>query len=384
MNMQQDLRGIKIDFLSGTLERGGAERQLWYMTRVCVQAKMRVRVLTLNRGGPYERMLRDEGVPVLWVGQPRSRFHRLWSIIRQTRAHRPHCIHSAHFYSNLYAVCAARLCGAADIGAIRTDVVHEVSTMPFLGRAGVHLPRYLVANSAQAIETLRARGLRKRSLFLLENGVDTEKFSPAEPNDDDPRAQTEICFVCAGSCASQKRIDLFLSALTQVRKSGYPRVRGIVAGDGPLRGVLQRQARELGLGEDAVQFLGEVGDIQEVYRKADVCVLTSDYEGMPNVVLEAMACGLPVVATAVGAVPDLLTDSVNGYVVERGNVTMLADRLRRLVQDPRLCREMGQRARSSVKTRFSLAALSARAISLYTSILAREGSRGRSWPALRR
>jgi glycosyltransferase involved in cell wall biosynthesis len=106
-----------------------------------------------------------------------------------------------------------------------------------------------------------------------------------------------------------------------------------------------------------------------LYQRADICVLTSDYEGTPNVLLEAMASGLPVVATNVGGIPDIVQDGVTGLVVERDDRDVLLAALAELVKDPTRRLEMGHRAREFVEAGHSLDRLPANLLNLYDLVL---------------
>ena len=103
-----------------------------------------------------------------------------------------------------------------------------------------------------------------------------------------------------------------------------------------MRAELEAQAAALGLGSNAIEFTGSVSDVALVFGKADISVLTSEYEGTPNVLLEAMACGLPVVATDVGGVPDVVRPGINGFLTRPGDDEGLLSALKRLINNPDL------------------------------------------------
>ncbi|MCM8820193.1 MAG: glycosyltransferase, partial [Candidatus Omnitrophica bacterium] len=141
--------------------------------------------------------------------------------------------------------------------------------------------------------------------------------------------------------------------------------------DGPMRPALEQQARVLGLLLEGVKFCGQVYDVRSVYQKADILILTSEYEGMPNVVLEAMASALPVVSAAVGGVGEIVQHNVTGYLVERGNENGFIDALLTLINNEQLRIEMGQRAREYVKKQYSLKLLPQILKNLYHKVLSK-------------
>ena len=132
--------------------------------------------------------------------------------------------------------------------------------------------------------------------------------------------------------------------------------RLLIAGDGAEREALAQSARDNGVG-DTVEFLGEVSDVPGVLARADVYVQPSFQEGLPNAVLEAMAMGLPIVATRVSGNEDVVADGDNGLLVPPGDPDALAAAVRRLVADPALALRMGRRSREIVESRFSLTAV---------------------------
>jgi glycosyltransferase involved in cell wall biosynthesis len=139
-------------------------------------------------------------------------------------------------------------------------------------------------------------------------------------------------------------------------------------GAGPLHGDLEKQAIELGLIPDAVEFRGAVADMKSVYQEADLLILTSDFEGTPNVVLEAMASGLPVVATQVGGLKEIIRNGETGYLVEPDSPETI-ERLLSLIEDSSLRCNVGMRARQYVKSEHSVERLPALLENLYSQAL---------------
>lgn len=148
----------------------------------------------------------------------------------------------------------------------------------------------------------------------------------------------------AGRLTPQKALGDALAALARV-----PGVQLLVRGDGPERAALERQAAELGL-DGRVRFLGAGtrDDVVRLFRAVDAALLTSAWENMPHAVLEALAAGTPVVATAVGGVPEVVRDGENGLLVPAGDVEAIAEAIRRIVEDEGLRRSLAAAARASV------------------------------------
>lgn len=211
-----------------------------------------------------------------------------------------------------------------------------------------HRAALVVANSQGARDLALATGWGV-PIEVIPNGVDTEFFRPA------PRVPGEgpLKIIFVGRLNPQKALDLLLQALASplVLASGQD-WRLLLVGDGPLRGQLQSQARKLRL-EGQIQFLGwQTSErLLNLYQSSDIFVLPSWDEGMPNTLLEAMACGLPSIVTRISGSQELVRAGVEGLLVDRGDTSGLASALTDLLVDASLRRRMGEHARRSAEQR---------------------------------
>ena len=361
-----DLARLKICFLAGTLGQGGAERQLFYLTQALTRSGAGVRLLSLTQGEFWEVPIQELGVPVEWIGQKRGRLARLLRLTRVLRRERPALVQSLHFYVNAYAAVAARLAGVREIGALRSDCFSEVRMDGrLLGQLNLRTPRFLAANSLAAIRNAASLGVSAARLHHLPNVIDTAAFQPVIPQ---PKPVLQILAV--GRLGEEKRFDRFLRALAQLRRETDTPVKGVIVGDGPMRAPLERQAAELGLLPKGVEFRGATSGMASVYQATDVLVLTSDWEGTPNVLLEAMACGVPVIATRVGGVPDVVSDGETGWLVGPDDELALNAALMKLVNNEAMRRAFGERARRHVEERHALRRLPEFLGALYERVLA--------------
>jgi glycosyltransferase involved in cell wall biosynthesis len=360
-----DLTQIKVCFLAGTLGQGGAERQLFYMLKALRERNAQVRLLCLTSGEFWEKKLVAMGIPVKWVGKPRSRLARLSNIVKALTRERADIVQSQHFYVNPYAAAAARLTGSRSIGAIRSDMLSEVhNDNETLRRWGLTFCRIVAANSQPAIRTAMEFGVPRNKLRLLPNVVDTDEFQP------DRESSNSTCFtvVSVGRLVPSKRCDRLLAVMARLKQTCSTRTRLLIAGDGTCRGELEQQVRKRDL-VGSVEFLGSRTDLPAIYRSAKALAITSDYEGTPNVALEAMACGLPVVSTRVGGVPDIVEHGVNGFLADCGDEEAFAGHLRSLAQDPGLQKRLGSNARMRVEHDCSLERLPKYLEDLYAFVL---------------
>jgi glycosyltransferase involved in cell wall biosynthesis len=344
-----ELSDLSVCFIAGTLGQGGAERQLFYIADTLIRHGTRVKILCLTKGEFWEDRFCEIGVPVIWVGRHRNRVARLLRIIAEIRRDPPDLVQSQHFYTNLYASIAARITGSRDIGALRSDVFSEINAHVLMGGFNLKSSRLLAANSNQAIKNASQHGLPGRRLHLLPNVVNTHLFKI-----ESSRSNGVIKILAAGRLSSEKRLDRFLSLLNRVRKASNVEVKGLIAGDGALSTRLKTEAIEMGLFPDHVEFRGEARDMTSVYREADLLVLTSDFEGTPNVILEAMASGLPVVATAVGGVPEIVEHNKTGFLIQPYDESQMSAMILQLVTSSELRAAFGLEARRIIEINHSL------------------------------
>lgn len=180
--------------------------------------------------------------------------------------------------------------------------------------------------------------------------------------------------VCVARLDYQKGVDVLLHAWGRMLRppAGWraglaPRLQ--LVGDGALRPQLERIAAELGLA-DSVEFLGLRADIGDLLQRSWGFVLPSRWEGMPNVLLEAMACGLPCVATRVSGSEDIISDGVDGLLVEPEQPAALAWALRRVIEDPELAQRLGAAGRATVVRDYRLRHVAEQCVALYRRLLA--------------
>lgn len=360
--MPIDPAELRVCFIAGVLGRGGAERQLLYMLQTLRQLGAHCQVLSLTKGEPYEARIAELGIPVIWVGASLSRLKRLWRIASEVRQWRPHFVQSVHSYANLYATLAAKYAGCVDIGVLRGSGLSEIRALGRWGNLSLRWPTVLAANSRQAIEATRALRGMSRPTYFLPNVVDTAYFVP-RPNALSERGRRGLLILNVGNLKKEKRQDIFLRAFAYARAS-VPTLRARLVGDGSLKSELERLACDLNL-RDAVEFAGAQDDMVAVYQSGDMLVLTSDYEGAPNVILEAMACGLPVISTRVGAAPDFIVEGETGFLTAVQDVEAIAHRIVQLATHPQLRRQMGAAARVRAEEHYSLPHLKDNLLGLY-------------------
>jgi glycosyltransferase involved in cell wall biosynthesis len=361
------LRGLRTCFLAGTLGQGGAERQLFYNLKCLTEGGAQVNLLCLTKGEFWEKPISKLGVNIHYVGSSNSRFGRVLQVYRSLRRLRPQVVQCQHFYTGIYGALAGRLLGIPTIGAVRSDGFSELnSNGRFFGQLSYRLPDWMAANSRGAIKNLRSLGFDPEKLLLLPNVVDADHFRPIEGRG----SKDEFVILGVGSLETVKRFDRFLEIATSLGTRIEREVRVIIAGDGRQRHsieTLAAQARQKGV---QVDLPGRVADPLNLCHSASVLLLTSDREGTPNVVMEAMACSLPLVATNIGGIPDLIMHGETGFLFDPSDSISAIVALARLANEPGLATKIGSRARSYIEAHHSFNLLPDILAGLYVKVLA--------------
>lgn len=260
------------------------------------------------------------------------------------------------------------------------DVAKLTTQRPLTGRVRLAAMRRwgsaFVSISDDIGDELRGVGVAPEKLWNIPNGVDLDHFAPSDPHE---RVALRESFglpkgplaIFTGRLARVKGLDVLLTAWARVLRE-LPEARLLLVGEGEERAALERQAGELGL-SDAVIFYGGSADVAPLLRAADSFVLCSRTEGLPISLLEAMAACLPVVATRVGGMAQVLEDGITGRLVPVEGVAELARGLCEALSD-QAARDWGRRAREQVAAQYSLDAVAERYISMYEALLQSGGA----------
>ena len=212
-------------------------------------------------------------------------------------------------------------------------------------------------------------------LAMIPNGIDAGVFSPATDDQrKDARRTLGIplsTFVIGGigRLVEQKNFDLFLEVAFRTIRV-HPEVLFVIAGTGPLEQQL-REKVERSEYAASIRFLGHVGDRTGLFHALDAMLMTSDFEGTPMALLEAMASGIPVVASAVDGIAEVCTDNRNGLLVPPRNLKGFCSALEKIIRDPEMRDSLGMNARRTIFERYEISSLVKRIESVYDEVLAR-------------
>ena len=288
--------------------------------------------------------------------------HRLADYITQNNIA---LVHAHDFKADFYALAARRRVKAPLVttlhlwnhNSLRTSFYEAIDALQVR-----YFDRIICVSPEIARDAQRWR-VPAAKLRVILNGVDTRRFRPLSPR----FANRQIVIGSIGRLVSQKGYDNFLQAAAQVSRQA-PHARFLLVGDGPLRAELEAQAARLGI-SDCITFGGQRDPIEASYGELDIFVSSSYSEGLPIAVLEAMASRLPVIATRVGATPDVIEDGSSGILISPGNIDELTSAIMLLLRDSDLALALAQAAYERAKTQFSAEAMTRQTEAVYKEIL---------------
>ncbi|MGD0158623.1 MAG: glycosyltransferase [Terracidiphilus sp.] len=352
---------------------GGAEKQAMLLAMGLKRRGWRVSVVALSgTGGAAAMELRDCGVEFTSLEMRKGiadlrgwiRFHR-WLMRERPAVLHAHLPHAAWFcrWSRL----------AAPVPVV-IDTLHSSCT----GKRGRHigyalsrwLPDHVTAVSRATAEAHLDAGMASEErLSVLGNGIDVEAWRPDEQMRRDARCELgvtdEFLWIAVGRLEAVKDYPTMLEALANAPQTA----RLVVLGTGPMEAELKLLAARLGV-ERRVRFMGFEPHVERWMQAADGMVLSSRYEGLPMVLLEAGACGVPMVATDVSGTREVVADGVNGWLARAGDAGSLSGVMAKLMRMTRETRHaMGERARQRVIEQFSMDAVLDRWEKLYEELL---------------
>lgn len=338
--------------------------------------RFHVEVAALTRLGPLEAELREAGIPVTLIGKPlKLDPFALLRLTRFLRRKRFDVLQTWVFAANSYGRAAARL------AKVPVVVTAEMAVDLWKGEGHLRIDRLLagscdkvVGNSEAVVAFYREAGLPEDKLAMIYSGVADEapeRVDPAAVRAEFGWRADAPLLLFAGRLVEQKGVDTLIDALDLLQHV-WPELRTLIVGDGPLRDSLAETASAYDLNA-RVRFTGHRDDVPGLLAAADLLVLPSRYEGLPNVVLEAMRMGKPVVATAAPGTTELVVDGQTGMLVPLNDPKALAQAIRTVLGDPSLCRSMGEAGLARVEADFTAGAMVARFAELYESLATAKG-----------
>ncbi|MBI2827570.1 MAG: glycosyltransferase [Planctomycetia bacterium] len=368
-------RRLRVLHLVFSLDSGGLENGVVNLCNRLDPQRFAPAICTFSAGGALEsRVDRNRvelcGVERRWNNDPTLPLR----LARQLRRRHVELLHTHSWGTLIEGMVAARLARVPRIvhgehGVLDSHRRHVLLQRWFWSRAD----QLLAVSSPLADCMANLVGLPRERIEVVANGVDTDRFQPAGNRRAEERAafglpSGGLLLGMVARLVPVKNHAGVLEVVARLRSQGLE-VALALAGDGPLRDELAQLARELKIA-DRVHFLGDVARVERFYQAIDVFILNSHSEGMSNTILEAMACGLPIVATSVGSNAEIIVARRTGMLVAKDNVVELAAALNELVGAAALREALGTAARQRAKEEYSVDRMVGRYEQIYEQLAA--------------
>lgn len=349
---EPDKKTVHVLHVVPSLGVGGLQVAMARVVNALGHQGMRHSICAL-KGQPEIRNLLDPSVKIFCMNARPHDPTLPFRLARLIRTLNPTVIHARNWSAWPDITLARALTGFAQPLIFSFHGVDSTRPLPLLRRlawralASLTTHIFTVSTASKAF-LAQKMGLHAGRIHIIPNGVDTEHFSPSQH----PSTATRLVIGTVGSLNPIKNQALLIRAFASLIDSGIDAELRL-AGSGPLKQELLALAESLSVA-DRLRFSGHVQNVPEFLRDLNIFTLSSDSEAHPNALLEAMACGLPCLATDVGGVKQVLDSGACGLLAEPGNVAQFADALKKLAANPTLREKLGRSARNRVCTHYSL------------------------------
>jgi glycosyltransferase involved in cell wall biosynthesis len=308
-------------------------------------------------------------IPERGPADPRT----LGRLIQEIKEFRPHILHAHDYKTNVLAVTLSSWFHIPAITTLHGYVTRggRLETYYRIDRWALRRIDHAIAVSPDLYQVLVDLKIPPARCSLVENAIDTQQYSRrktvAVAKQALGRDSGRLTIGAAGRLSPEKGFDVLIQSADQLLAMGL-NIELLIAGDGEQKSELQTLITRLGR-DDRIHLLGHCGDLIDFYESLDVFVLSSLREGLPNVLLEAMALGVPVVATRVAGIPRLIAHEETGLLADAGNASDLTQAIARLLSDPGLAQRLQEAARRTIEGRYSFEVRMEKIRAIYDNIL---------------
>lgn len=369
---------IKIFYLTTSPQIAGAEKMLYELVTRLDKSKFEsvVWVLKSEKDGLLLEHLRKQGIEAHTVDMTSKwQIHKLVHLYKNIKTFKPDILQSYLFFDNIIGRVLGRLAGVPIIVSGQRNVdIQQGVIRKWIDRRTSPLTDYVISNTKAGMNlTIKNLGLAKERVYAISNGVEADKVNSHKldishligkkiPND--TFIVGSISFMI-----EQKGLSDLIKAAKEVFKT-HPHVKFVLIGDGPIKNNLEKSIQDL---KDKIFLVGHKENAADYIPLFDCLVLPSLWEGMPNVVMEAMAQNIPVVATNVGGVPELIEDGKNGFIVKSGDINSLVNGLKKMIRlSPTERQVMGKHGLEHLRTNFTFEKMVSSYENLYTDFYAKK------------
>lgn len=355
---------IKIIHFISSLRRAGRERQMFTIYKHSDRDKYKVKILYFNDVTPnyLDEFVVKEGE--LIKIQSTSNFKRILEVIKILRSEKPDLVYSWGWLESLYSLIAKPLCGFAFInGSVRSGKV-ERKFWHYYRTILLHLSKNIVANSKAGLKAnFLNRGL------VLYNGIDQRFFGTLKLGSEakEIRSSTKNpILISVANLVPFKDYFTVFDSLKILKNQGF-RFLYLILGEGKMKAELMARITDLGM-DDEIRILGSRINVEEFLSVSDIFIHSSRGEGCSNAILEAMAMGLPIIATNVGGTPEIVS-SENGFLFDYKNSSQLVEKLAILLKDESQHKKMSKHSQRLAKDKYSIESMMANYYTILGKIL---------------
>jgi len=337
----------KVAIVIPSLVVGGAENMVAQLASAIDKTRFNVQLLVMSerKGTPIDKKVQDENVKVIYFQKPQGfSFWTLLKVYKHLNYFRPDIIHT-NLSACSYVIPWALINGVKIIHTIHNIPCKEAipKILKVLLRLLYKLKKVVPVAISDIIanETISYYNLKSAEVETIYNPVDLSLYDVESKNS---KEDEYVKFVNVARFTKVKNQATLVEAISIISKK-YKNIKMLLIGDGELRAEVEAMVDNYNL-KDVITFTGNISNVYEKLKQSDIFVLSSHYEGLPLSILEAMAAGLPIIATNVGGVPDVVTD--NGILVEDNNLSQLVEAMVKLIENKELRLRMGEASRKNV------------------------------------
>ncbi|MBN1592197.1 MAG: glycosyltransferase [Candidatus Coatesbacteria bacterium] len=369
---------LRVAILTGQLVKGGAERELYSFLKGFDRSRFSIRLILLNPGGYWVEPIRSLGIEVIELPEAVTRMPgRILYITRLLKKLNCDICHSWNFYPTIYAGVCGRLAGVpVRLGFLQDQPEYVLGSMGWKAKIIFRCVDAFVVNSEIATKSAAHLGLGKVAMFVVHNAVEAPATIDRDSSKRFVNAQWDIPLEApligtVGRLDPKKNHKMLIKAI-QRASIEHPNLYAMFVGDGALRDETEAAVRDAGLSERVV-FTGTRDDVNEILPAFDVFCSSSTSEGLANAIQEAMAAGVPVVATDVGGIRELIDDGESGFIVPSEDTDAMVQRVKILLGSTETRNMIGMAGREKMMRDFSIVTMVETLQNAYLKMLTEKG-----------
>ena len=342
------MKKIKVMILIPSLGMGGAENIVINIAKYINKKKFDLKIVSLYSMDKcvdkYRKIIEEYKIPVLFLSKKEGLdINTLFKLLLIIKKEKPDVVHS-HLYACIYALVPEFICRVPGrFHTVHNMALKELPTMYIkIMKFAYHFMHIIpIAINGEVKKSIKqCYGLHNDQIPIVYNGVDIKNFYKKE------KEIEGITLINVGRFSPQKNHILLIKCFYEVIKSNQD-VKLVLVGDGECKDIIQKEVSRYRIA-DKIYFAGNVSNVEDYLAIADIFVMTSDYEGLPLSVIEAMAAGVPVISTKAGGVVELIQNQENGILVDVGDDKGIVEAIKELCNDSQKRKKMGKQARNSV------------------------------------